>query len=158
MLAGVAGLLLLLQPVTPVLPERRPPIADALAAAAMPPLTGDAFRFADIPAGGGAATVFEARRSAGAVQRTIVSLTGDAAGWTVTSRETRRLAAETFDYMAGRIDAAIGTGAAEAAPCADGSDYLSQRATGGVVRSLHGCGPDHPNIALARLFGVGGTP
>ena len=159
MLAGMAGLLLMLQPAAPAVPARPAgTIADAVAAAGLPALGGDAFRFADIPAGGGAATVFDARRVGGAARRTIVSLTGDAAGWTVASRETKRLAAETFDYMAGRIDTAIATGSAVNMPCPDGSDYLSERASGGAPRSLHGCGPDHPNIALARLFGVGGTP
>jgi len=158
MMTGAIGLLMLLQPVAPATPPpAAPDIAAAVAAAALPPLDGTAFRFTDIAVGGRAATVFDARRTATATQRTVVSLSAGPAGWTVDDRETRRLAAETFDYMSGRIATAIAKGG-PATPCPDGADYLSERADAGSVKTLHGCGADHPNLALARLFGVRETP
>lgn len=164
---AVAAVLLLVQAVAP--PSVAQParaiapaggrIAAVQAAAGLRPLSAsgaaDAFRFTDIAPAGRGATIFEGRRTGAGIERTIVTLAPVQAGWTVESRTTKRLAGETFDYLSGRIDAAIAAGAPNATPCADGSDYLSERLSAGTVRTLAGaCGDDHPNIAIARLLGV----
>ncbi|WP_076072931.1 hypothetical protein [Sphingomonas montana] len=171
MFAAVTGFMLLLQPVAA--PPSSTPAPDApafsaataatrdltriVAASGLPALDGDAFRFTDIAPGGTVATIFDARRTGAASQRTIVTLSFRDGAWSVDTREAKRLAPETFDYMSGRIATAITTGG-PATPCPDGSEYLSERAAAGTVRALPGCGTDHPNLALARLFGVRETP
>ncbi|GGE82440.1 hypothetical protein [Sphingomonas prati] len=172
MFAVVTGLMLMLQPVTaapasPPAPAATPAFSAGaaatrdltriVAASGLPALAGDAFRFTDIAPGGTVATIFDARRTGTESQRTIVTLSFRDGAWTPDTREAKRLAPETFDYMSGRIATAITTGG-PATPCPDGSDYLSERATAGTVRALPGCGTDHPNLALARLFGVRETP
>ena len=166
MFAAVTGLMLMLQPVPAAPPapaamapaSRMSDASQAIAVSGLPPLTGDAFRFTDIGGGGRDATIFDARRTPAGIQRTIIGVSRTQAGWEVVSRETRRLAAESFDYLSARIETALAAPATTGAPCPDGTDYLSQRAKGDTVRSLAGCGDDHPNGALARLFGVRDKP
>ncbi|HEX8446500.1 MAG TPA: hypothetical protein VF649_07790 [Sphingomonas sp.] len=162
MFAAVTGFLLMLQPVPAAPPalSTTPPseIPAAIAAAGLPPLAGDAFRFTDVSPGGRDATLFDARRTASGTERTIIGLSRTQSGWEVTSRDSHRLAGETFDYLSKRIETAIATPPPAAGSCPDGSDYRSERAQAGVIRALAGCGEGHPNVMLARLFGVRDTP
>jgi hypothetical protein len=169
MLLAGTGLMLMLQPVPAAAPPAAPaPAATtagrssdtvlAVAAAALPPLDGEAFRFTDIGPDARDATIFEAHRTPAGITRSIIGLSRTQGGWEVVSRDTRRLAAETFDYLSARIATAIAAPPAPTAPCADGTDYLGELAKGGVVRSRGGCGENHPNVALARLFGVREKP
>ena len=155
MFAMAAGLLMMLQPVaTAATPNDTPAVLAAAGMARWPDDVTDAFRFTSILPGGRGATIFEAHRTAAGAERTIVSLAPGPDGWMAQSRETRRLADETFVYLAARIDAAIVKGAPPAPPCA-GPEYLAERKSGGATRTLAGaCGDEHPNAALAKLFGV----
>lgn len=107
-------------------------------------------RFTMVQPGGRGATVYEAARGARGVSRTMIDLTpGPAGGWSVAARETKPLAAETFDYFRDRIDAALRREGA-AAPCADGPDYYAEHGGNGVA----GCGTDGDLPAIARGLGL----
>ena len=135
-------------------PALAEPPADAVravqAAAGVTPLEAGAIRFTAVQAGGRGATVYEARRGAAGVSRTIVDLSPGAGGaWAEDSRETRPLAAETLDFFTGRIDAAIAAAPADAA--CDGPIYYAEHGTAGTGG---GCGMDTPNAAIARALGL----
>ncbi|TVV76329.1 hypothetical protein [Sphingomonas solaris] len=120
------------------------------AAAGLAPLDAGAIRFTAIQPAGRGATVYEATRNGGGARRTIIDLTSEAPGrWAVIARETKPVAGETLDYLAGRIDAALAA-PPEAAPCDDGTDYYAEHGGSGI----EGCATDHPNAAIARALGL----
>jgi hypothetical protein len=121
------------------------------AAAGSKPLEAGAIRFTAIQPKGAGATIYEARRDAKGVSRTIVDLAPDAGGkWSVDSSETKVMAAETLDYFAGRIDAAI-RAPGDDANCSDGPDYYAEHGTEGVAGA---CGSGNANAAIARALGL----
>lgn len=135
-------------------PAMAAPPSDAVravqAAAGVAPLAPGAIRFTAIQPAGRGATVYEAARGSGSTRRTIIDLTSEAPGrWAVVGRETKPLAGETLDYLAGRIDAALAA-PAEAAPCDNGIDYYAEHGGNGS----EGCAADHPNAAIARALGL----
>ena len=121
------------------------------AAAGVGTLDQGAIRFTAVQPMGRGATVYEAKRGADGITRMIVDLSpGAAGGWSVDGRDTKPMAAETLDYLAGRIDAAIRAPAADAA-CLDGPDYYAEHGADGAAG---GCGADDPDAAIARALGL----
>lgn len=121
------------------------------AAAGLVPPDAATIRFTAIQPMGRGATIYEARRGPAGVSRTIIDMTPGADGnWAVEGRDTKVMAAETLDYFTGRIDAAIGQGAANATCPADGPDYYAEHGTAGVAGA---CGDD-PAAAIARALGL----
>lgn len=117
------------------------------------PLEADAFRFTMADRGTGTATVYEARPAEGGYQRTIIVLTPQAAapgGWLIVSRETKRLAAETFQYFLARIDGSIAAAAADES-CPEEPSYYAEH---GPAARAGGCGPEAPNARIARALGL----
>lgn len=107
-------------------------------------------RFTVVQPGGQGATVYEAARGGKGVTRTLIDLIpGPAGGWAVAGRETKPLAAETFDYFRDRIDTALRREQTPA-PCANGPDYYAEHGANGAV----GCGTDGDLPAIARGLGL----
>ncbi|MET0269494.1 MAG: hypothetical protein ABW173_03595 [Sphingomonas sp.] len=127
------------------------PMVRAVQAAAglAPPAEGVA-RFTVIQPEGRGATIFEAERDARGVRRTIIDLMPAPGGaWSVGMREARPLAAETFDYFRGLIDAAL-RAETPAEPCAAGPNYYAEHGANGVA----GCGAEGGVPAIARAMGL----
>lgn len=121
------------------------------AAAGLAPLEAGAIRFTAVQPRGAGATVYEARRGAKGVTRSIIDLSvGPGGAWSVDARDTKPLAAETLEYLSSRIDAAIRTPAPVDA-CADAPDYYAEHGADGVAG---GCGADNPNAGIARALGL----
>ena len=126
-------------------------------AAALPPAEGETFRFVAVAPEGRSASIYEARRTGGRAERTLVRLmrapesTAAIDGWSVLGRDTRYLAGESFDYYVGLIDAAAVARPAPVEACEAPPTFFAAH---GARTAAGGCPEDDPTGRIARALGL----